>query len=436
MLGHFRANSQVNEMRVCVLGVGFVGLTLSLMLNKKGFRVYGVDSNSALVQELNNARTNVLDPGIEELLKTGIEAQTIKFKHTSDDLQEIRDCNVFIITVGTPLLDGKVNMNHIKNALNEIIEYIQDDSLVILRSTTIVGAADSVVAPILENKSPSILLAMCPERTVEGTALQELSTLPQIIGAKNEVSFQRASEFFSFLGVEVVRVSNLRAAEITKLINNGYRDLMFGYANEIALLCQEIGVSAREVIEAANHNYPRSNIALPGPSGGPCLEKDPWILVQSGERLGVDLPITRSARLMNESIVCSFIKDKVKDHDQLQKIALLGLSFKGVPQILDIRGSHSLEVLSFFRTNSVNAKISGYEPAGKFQEHLVDLEQCQSVEEAIDNADLVLVLTNSDEFAGLESKINNLTTKNCQVIDFWGTLDRELLLERRYASWS
>jgi UDP-glucose 6-dehydrogenase len=93
-------------------------------------------------------------------------------------------------------------------------------------------------------------------------------------------------------------------------------------------------------------------------------------------------------------------------------------------------------VLSFFRTNSVNAKISGYEPAGKFQEHLVDLEQCQSVEEAIDNADLVLVLTNSDEFAGLESKINNLTTKNCQVIDFWGTLDRELLLERRYASWS
>jgi UDP-N-acetyl-D-mannosaminuronic acid dehydrogenase len=421
--------------KVCILGVGFVGLTLGLALVQRGIVVYGLDSNKELVENLAKGETNVKDPGIYEALALGLNTEMINFIHSSEDLSRLKECGVFVVTVGTPLIGEKVDLNHIKSALEKVIPYISENSLVILRSTTSVGTADSVVWPILQQKSETILLAMCPERTIEGAALDELGSLPQIIGANDDRSFEEASIFFKQLGVEIVRVSSLRAAELTKLINNTYRDLMFGFANEIALFSQSLNISPREVINAANKDYPRSRISLPGPSGGPCLQKDPWILVQSAELLGVNLPISRAARQVNESVVVSFIQKNAKNLMSLKKISILGLSFKGEPEVLDARGSFANEVISFFQAKSSRTPIYGFEPAGQFADDFQEICQTSILDDAISNADMLVILTKSKSFTNLEYKINQLTQEGCQILDFWGLLNENRIENREYKSW-
>lgn len=421
--------------KVCIVGVGFVGLTLGVTLYRSNMLVYGVDSNLDLIEELSAGRTSILEDGIDNLLQEGIGSGGLKFLHSHSDLSQISECNVFIITVGTPLSDKEVNLSYLKTALEEIIDFIDGEALVILRSTTLISTAEKMVKPILLAKSKSIRLAMCPERTVEGNALKEITGLPQIIGADDELSFLAAKDFFTELGVEIVRVSSLRAAELTKLINNTYRDLMFGFANEIALLSQKLKVSAKEVIEAANHNYPRAQIALPGPSGGPCLEKDPWILVESGKTVGLDLLISKSARTVNEVLIIDFVKANF-DITRLQTVAILGLSFKGKPTTLDARGSYAPKISKFLESLSSNISIRGYEPAGKFSQVLEGINQVNSLEEALRGVTTIIILTNSPSFVGIEDLVNDFAAPDCTILDFWGALKSDKLVNSmRYFSW-
>jgi UDP-N-acetyl-D-mannosaminuronic acid dehydrogenase len=421
--------------KVCIVGVGFVGLTLGVALYRSNMLVYGVDSNLKLIEELSAGRTHILEDGINDLLQEGVNSGKLKFLHSDGDLSEISECNVFVITVGTPLLGKEINLSYLQAALEEIVDLINDEALVILRSTTLIGTAEEMVKPILLSKSKHIRLAMCPERTVEGNALKEITGLPQIIGADDEPSFRAAEDFFNELGVEIVRVSSLRAAELTKLINNTYRDLMFGFANEIALLSQKLKVSAKEVIEAANHNYPRAQIALPGPSGGPCLEKDPWILVESGKTLGIELLISKSARVVNEASVIDFVGANF-DSTRQQTVAILGLSFKGKPTTLDARGSYAPKISNFLEALPNKSLVRGYEPAGKFPEAIKGINQERSLDEALRGASTLIILTNSASFVGIENLVNELAAPDCTILDFWGAIKADRLgSSMRYFSW-
>ena len=425
-----------HNFKVCILGVGFVGLTLAIALAKRNIPVIGLDINLELIQSLNNGETHVIEPNIEEFLQETLQSGKLSFRHSSEDLSMLKNCNTFILTVGTPLSGSEISLGSITNALNQIIEYISEDDLVILRSTTSVGTANEVVRPILNKKSKSISLAMCPERTIEGNAMQEIFHLPQIIGADDEISLTKATSLFELLGTEIVKLSSLKSAELAKLVNNTYRDLMFGFANEIAAFCQKIKIPASEIIHAANYNYPRSNISLPGPSGGPCLEKDPWILVQSGKQYDVELSITKSARQVNENSVLHLL-DPYFISEVSEKVLLLGLSFKGTPEILDARGSFAKNVIDFIKYRNPLAEITGYEPAGIFKYDFIDIVQSQSIQEAISGADKILILTNSLKFVDLEELINKLADRNCLVIDYWQVANPAFLSkEMRYLSWS
>ena len=406
---------------VCILGVGFVGLTLAAALSKAGMLVYGLDIDAKLVSNLNNGVTTIKEPGLEKILLKGLSNKTLKFYNSIDDLSLLQECEYFILTVGTPLKDGIVNNELIENALNSILDLISENATIILRSTTKVGTANQVQEQIMKHKK-SFHIAMCPERTVEGNALDELQTLPQIIGADDEKSFQKARFLFESLGVECVRVSSLRAAELTKLINNTYRDLMFGYSNEIALLASSLGISAIEVINAANYKYARSNIALPGPSGGPCLEKDPWILAESGKSVGVNMLITSSARRVNEELPVKFLLENVNLLKSYKKIALLGLSFKGVPEVLDSRGSVSKLLVRFLVEKFPNTSIVGYEPAGLFVNDFSEIEQCESLDKALVDTDLLIITTKSQSFYSIETLISSKSDSTCLILDFWNLL--------------
>ena len=155
-----KENKLDENFKICILGVGFVGLTLAIALAKRNISVIGLDINVELIQSLNNGETDVIEPNIKEFLQETLHSGKLSFRHSSEDLSILKSCNTYILTVGTPLRGNEISLESITNALNQIIDYISDGDLVILRSTTSVGTANEVVRPILNKKSKSISLAM------------------------------------------------------------------------------------------------------------------------------------------------------------------------------------------------------------------------------------------------------------------------------------
>jgi UDP-N-acetyl-D-mannosaminuronic acid dehydrogenase len=414
--------------------VGFVGLTLSVTLCNYGMKVLGWEKNNTIRAELAEGKTVILEPGLQESLKLHTESGNFR---AIDSFQEARDASIFIVTVGTPIKDNSIDLSQIENALLQVAPALDDNDLVIIRSTTAIGTCREVILPLIQKTGKKVVLAMCPERTVEGRALDEMTSLPQIIGSDTEAGYLAAAKLFSAIGSEIVRVKNLESAELTKLLNNTYRDLMFAFANEIAEIALEYDVNVTEIIQAANHNYARSNIALPGLSGGPCLEKDPWILVQSGIRRGLGMEISASSRLVNERVLIKFLSRVLFYKNPPGKIALLGLAFKGNPQTLDLRGSPVFSCLGYLRERYPNAEILGFEPAGKTDLDNALLKTSGTLEETVDKADLIILLTNSQTFDSLPEIVREYASKQCLILDYWGRNFRESFLSSQsYVSWA
>ena len=427
-------NSLIINQKVCVIGVGFVGLTLSISLCDVGFKVLAWEKNPKLRAELSEGKTNLVETGIQGKLS---EYSSDGRFQVIGSWEEALSASVYIITVGTPLTSGEIDLSYITQALNQLELALKDEDLVIVRSTTATGTCRELILPFLKATGKKIFLAMCPERTVEGRALEEMSLLPQIIGAADEESYMAAASFFATLGTEIVKVSSLDAAELTKLINNTYRDLMFGFANEIALVANSYNVNPSEIIRAANHNYARADISLPGIAGGPCLEKDPWILVQSAKQKGLDLMIARSSRIVNENIIEDFLNVYLPDSLSPKKISVLGLAFKGNPVTKDLRGSAIFPLVTFLSTKYPNSHLLGYDPAGISEVPNANIQVVDTIESCIRDADLVILLTNSKMFGGIPSLMSKYASKKCVILDFW---NREFLdgfvHPQIYISWS
>jgi UDP-N-acetyl-D-mannosaminuronic acid dehydrogenase len=312
---------------------------------------------------------------------------------------------------------------------------LEEFSLFVIRSTVSIGTTMIIIYEPLLEQGYNILVSMCPERTVEGNALVEIRELPQIIGGVNEMSSHVSKLFFNKVSRETIVVENSESAELIKLINNTYRDLMFGFANEIAEISLSFGLNSREIIASANENYARSNIALPGPSGGPCLEKDPWILYESAASNGVEANITKSARELNENVVVGFLKASLGEAKDIHKVALLGLAFKGKPKTRDTRGSYVREVCSFLRRSGIGL-ITGFEPAGTVIDLDDVLDESFDLITAIKDANLIILLTNAVDFLGIENLISDSAAKNATIVDFWGAINQESLrTDLRLKSW-
>ena len=420
--------------KACVVGVGFVGLTLAISLCDAGLDVLGWEKNPIVSKSLELGETDIIEPGIKPKLKQYVSSGNLKMVNSWEDAAK---ATVFIITVGTPLKNAQIDLLHINEAIVQLLPSLKDGDLVIIRSTTAIGTCTDLILPMLKTTQKNVLFAMCPERTVEGKALIEMAALPQIIGAKDEESFQAASNFFSLLGPEIVRVSSLESAELAKLINNTYRDLMFAFANEIADISLSYGINPSEIIQAANHNYKRSNIALPGISGGPCLEKDPWILVESGRRKGLAMEISSSSRIVNEKTISRFLDNYLQESKNPEKISILGLAFKGEPVTQDIRGSAIFPLTEYLCEKFPGVKIVGFEPAGLESIPGLKISIAKSIEEAVSNADIIVMLTNALAFSSISDLIANLAMEKCLILDFWKrNFNGTVLSSQVYKSWA
>ena len=273
---------QTSHYDVGVIGLGYVGLTLATVLAEAGNKVIGVEKRSEVVDQTNAGMPHFSEKGLPEALSRVVQSGTLVAAQRFDPEAV---CDTYIITVGTPLSsEGIVRTDMIEAASREVAANMRDGALVILRSTVKVGTTRDVVSPILAESGKRFEIAMCPERTLEGEALQELRQLPQIVGADDPAVNNRAAAVFRRLTNSIVQVSSPEAAEIIKLVDNTYRDVHFAFANEVARLCDAFEVNAHEVISSGKLGYKRTNVPMPGLVGGPCLEKDPHILLQSAPR--------------------------------------------------------------------------------------------------------------------------------------------------------
>lgn len=419
---------------VCVIGLGYVGLTLAVVMARVGFEVRGVEIRDQVLERLGRGQPHFHEPGLEEALRRAVEGGLGFSKH----LPPGGGARVYIITVGTPLDgDGRTRLDMVEKVSRELSGHLKDGDLVIMRSTVMLGTTRKVVLPILRRTGVRFDIAFCPERTLEGKALQELHQLPQIIGGDGVDAGVRASQIFGFLTPTIVRVSGLETAEMIKLIDNTSRDVRFAFANEVARLCDAAGISAAEVIRAGGLAYPRTDVPMPGPVGGPCLGKDPYILAEGLKALGVEPELSLAARRLNErqaeevaahlARVCATLDGFPAE----PVVTLMGLAFKGRPATDDLRGTTARPILEACRRHFPAARFRGWDPVVREPEiRGFGLQPCAGLEDAFAGSNLALVLNNHPVFADMPvERLADRLARPGLVYDFWNNFDaRELRL--------
>jgi UDP-N-acetyl-D-mannosaminuronic acid dehydrogenase len=356
---------------VCVVGLGYVGLTLSIVMAERGLHVIGVDKDDEVFNNLSTGRSHFYERGIQ----TRIADLVSDKEHCNFAIKKsiASPANIWIITVGTPLGENEEpQLSFMEQVAYEISKYLNKGDLVIARSTVPVGTTRNLVIKILESESSmtageDFYVAFAPERTIEGAALDEIGKLPQIVGGFDEKSSQYAETFFGSFVNECVITDSLEAAEMIKLIDNTYRDFIFAYANQMSIVASKMGVSFNNLVGIANYNYPRNKVPMPSPGvGGACLSKDPYLLRASAKNYNTNADFIIQGRKVNEEMPNHVIQMVKERTSQLginfcdTKIFIMGLAFKGDPPTSDLRNSISLDFIRDLKQEGC-VDISGYD---------------------------------------------------------------------------
>jgi UDP-N-acetyl-D-mannosaminuronic acid dehydrogenase len=378
--------------KICVLGLGYIGLPTASFLGTKGYQVLGVDVNSHVVDKINRGQIHIVEPDLDILVKSAVQAGNLKAAMVPEP------ADVFIIAVPTPFgHDKQPDLQYVENATRAILPVLGKGNLVILESTSPAGTTENTVARIIAeagfDTENDIMVAHCPERVLPGRVLIELVENDRIVGGINPASTAAAAEFYrGFVNGEVLETS-ARTAELAKLAENSFRDVNIAYANELSLVCEELGIDVWELVQLANR-HPRVNILQPGPGvGGHCIAVDPWFIVSSCPQ---KTPLIRTAREVND-YKPHWVVDQVRkkaEKFRAPKIACLGLSFKA--DIDDLRESPAVWITQELMRLNVG-ELMIVEPNIRTHSEFT----LTSLDTAIQTADIVLVLVDHRQFKRL-----------------------------------
>lgn len=403
-----------NNEKVCVIGLGYIGLPTAALLACEGYSVSGVDINPKVVDTINSGQVHIVEPGLDEYVKKAVASGALRaFLHP-------QKADIYIICVPTPFYTDKdlptPNLEYVFEATESIAPLVKSGNIVILESTSPVGTTERV-ASILEKNSVDVKrlsIAYCPERVLPGNIIQELIANDRIVGGINEVSTRAVAEFYeTFVDGNVLK-SSAKVAEMCKLSENSFRDVNIALANELSMICDTHDIDPWELIGLANH-HPRVNILKPGAGvGGHCIAVDPWFIVAENPEYA---RIIKVARQVNDSKPSWVVKKVMSKLETLveqgavdPKVVCLGLAFK--PDIDDLRESPAVEVAR--KLIGLGVSVIAVEP--NIQAH--DEFTLCSFEDSLD-ADLMVLLVAHEEFLMWENK-EKLLDKN--VLDFCGVL--------------
>lgn len=393
-----------------VIGLGYIGLPTALMLAKSGNKVVGTDYNRELVEILNRGILTFEEKGMEELFK---EAQTKGISFQTEYVKT--DC--YIIAVPTPFLSKskKIDPSYIVSATQSILDVCEKGSILILESTVSPGTMDQFIRPLIEERGwiigEDIHLVHAPERIIPGNMVYELENNSRTVGVDDErIGKVVESLYKTFCKGEVI-LTSIRSAEMSKIIENTYRDVNIAFANELAKLCRFDQMDVYEIIRIAN-KHPRVNILQPGPGvGGHCISVDPWFLVGDYPTM---TNLIHAARDINDSMP-SFVRKRIlhimKEHKILsfEKVGLYGLTYK--ENVDDVRESPTLQLLDVLREN-INTGIRVYDP---FVKNNIVEGQVQSFDEFLDGLQMVVILVGHDHIKNHLEEISSkvvLDTRN------------------------
>lgn len=403
---------------ICMIGLGYIGLPTAGVFAKNGIRVKGVDINEHAVNTINQGKIHIEEPGLEVLIKEVVDKGMFSAYTTP------QEADAFIMAVPTPFKgeNHEPNLDYIEAATRSLAKVLKKGNLVILESTSPVGTTEKMSAwleeerpdltfPHTAGEDSDIRVTHCPERILPGQMIRELVENDRVVGGITPKCTKAAADLYkTFVKGECVETS-ARVAEMSKLTENAFRDVNIAFANELSLLCDKMDISVWELIEMAN-KHPRVDILQPGCGvGGHCIAVDPWFIVNAFPH---DAHMIKTARETNDGkplYVISKTKEAVKDIDN-PKIACLGLAFK--PDIDDLRESPALEITKMLSDNS-EFTILAVEPNVKELPKVLENRKnvsLLSLEDALKDADVVVVLVNHKEF--------NATTLEAskKVLDF------------------
>ena len=408
----------LNYQKICVLGMGYIGLPTACTFATHGIQVIGVDVNEEIVHGLQNGHIHIYEPGLRSLVKSAIDSGNLSI---SDKPQP---ADAFIIAVPTPITEEKdADLEAVKSAANSIIPHLREGNLVILESTSPPRTTSDIVASILEKSGltagKDFKLAYSPERVLPGKILEEIVQNTRVIGGIDEASAAAGKELYSVFVKGDILLTNSTAAEMVKLMENTYRDINIAIANQFTRLADFFGVDVWEAIQIANR-HPRVNILNPGPGvGGHCISVDPWFLVEAAPDIA---SLVHVAREMNDSqphYVVDTIKNKLGGLEK-RKVTVLGLSYKA--NIDDLRESPAIEIAELLLKE--NAAVTVFEPYKPDGFH-GNAKTATSIEEALQDCEIVLLLVAHQQFKDLvPADVAKLTEAHI-AIDMCGGWQRE-----------
>ncbi|MBA8779576.1 nucleotide sugar dehydrogenase [Staphylococcus schleiferi subsp. coagulans] len=382
-------------MKLTTIGLGYIGLPTSIMFAKHGVEVLGVDINPQAVASLNQGQIHIEEPGLQEAYEAVLEKGNFKASQTPEE------ADVFIIAVPTPNNDDtyeSCDISIVMRALESIVPYLKSGNTVIVESTIAPRTMDDHVKPFLEQQGYTIgedlYLVHCPERVLPGKILEELVHNNRIIGGVTPACVEAGKNVYrTFVKGEMIE-TNARTAEMSKLMENTYRDLNIALANELAKISNHLNINVLDVIEMAN-KHPRVNIHWPGPGvGGHCLAVDPYFIIAKDPEHS---PLIQTGRKINRSMP-QFVVDHVKKILQKvngQKVTVFGLTYKG--DVDDIRESPAFDIYELLKVIE-GLDVVAYDP--HVQLDFVE----KDIAKAVEGASLVIVLSDHSEFRVLKDQ--------------------------------
>lgn len=395
--------------KICVIGLGYIGLPTSAIFAEAGLDVLGVDVNEKAVTLINSGKIHIEEVGLPELVASVVASGKLKASRTPEK------ADAFIIAVPTPIHDDqRANVDYVISATKAIVPYLEKGNVVIVESTIPPRTISDVVAPIIEaagfNPASDIYLAHCPERVLPGRILIELKENTRIVGGYTAEAAEKAAEVYRAVVTGDILLTEALTAEMSKLMENTYRDVNIALANELVKIAERLGVNAHDVISLANR-HPRVNIHQPGPGvGGHCLAVDPYFIV---EKAVEESPLIQTARKINNSMPHFVLRQVERMTKELKrpKIAVFGLTYKG--NIDDVRESPAMEIAHELLQNP-NYDVRVFDPHVAQEQVTFKLS---SLSESIDGANLVVVLTDHNEFKSLDANLLKQAMNSAVVFD-------------------
>nr|WP_262987314.1 UDP-N-acetyl-D-mannosamine dehydrogenase [Sunxiuqinia elliptica] len=397
------------DMKVQFIGLGYIGLPTAAVVAQKGIQVHGVDVNHQVVETINQGKIHIIEPGLEQVVKEGVEKGCFKASKTPTE------ADVHLIVVPTPFKGNhEPDISFVESATKTILPLLKAGDTFIIESTSPVGTTEKMAKLIFDERPElqgQLAIAYCPERVLPGNVLHELIHNDRVIGGIDSESTQQACNFYQTFVQGELHPTNARTAEMCKLTENSSRDVQIAFANELSLICDKAGVNVWELIELAN-KHPRVNILQPGAGvGGHCIAVDPYFIVSD---YPMESQIIGKAREINnyksfwcaEKIRTAMLEFELKN-GRKATTAIMGLAFK--PNIDDLRESPAKYIAQKVMQSEQNNFLV-VEP--NISEHSVF--KLTNYQEAYEKADIIAFLVAHDEFKTLDYKDDKV------ILDFAG----------------